>query len=145
MTTDVPIDDPALKNLWDELSQEDLRWVIVRMHLYIEQELARIVRQLPNPQALGDNFRFVHLARIAAATGLIHDDIFPALLELNTLRNHIAHNLDDVPDAKVQRFMDACPSYYLANQPDFRADWGKARWLVGQLVLSVRNTRSIPR
>ena len=76
----------------------DLSLLILKLHLLVEEQIRAFVdERLPNKEALISATLECHQA-ICLAEALsnanIHSNVWEAAKKLNSLRNHIAHNLD---------------------------------------------------
>ncbi len=94
------------KNIEDyRLSVIQERWLstlIQTIHLEIETFLVEILRiGLPHPQKFLESKSlkpsFAQKLVACEAAGLVDDDIAEGVRAVNTLRNELAHKLDDVP------------------------------------------------
>ena len=81
-----------------EINAADSLRIVVSGHLYIEQALSSLVRtRLPHPDAveLGD-LRFFQLLDLAIALDMVHPAERRAYIQVNTLRNKLAHEVGTV-------------------------------------------------
>src|SRR3954454_9948496 len=100
----MPTDKPALLAVLNVDSPVEM---LLRGHLFVEQQLTEVLREaLPNPDALDfTRLNFPTLVSLGSSLGLPNlaaEDV-PALLKLNTLRNRLAHRLDWNLDAEAER------------------------------------------
>lgn len=77
-------------------STEDILAFIIRGHLYCEASLVELLRQsFKNPDAVNiDRLTFSLKVNLCSALGSLTPDLRSGLLQLNSLRNKIAHNLE---------------------------------------------------
>jgi hypothetical protein len=89
--------------VFSDLSESDINLradenlqLVIRAHLYAEQLLYGMLTEgLQHPAAIDlDRLTFLTKARLAAAMGLMHPEVVPALAGLNSLRNNFAHKFD---------------------------------------------------
>lgn len=83
------------KFLDDTVSEDELQ-IILRAHLYIEQELTQLLKiYLKEPDVfLKGRIMFANKLSLTVALGLIPKIVKPAYDKLNQIRNGYAHNLD---------------------------------------------------
>ncbi len=80
------------------LKESDALQIIVRGHLYIEAELIELISEsmaMVNPKAIDiADLSFRKKVELAISLGLLKPEEKKSFLELNALRNKVAHNLD---------------------------------------------------
>ena len=86
---------------YDHLPEpENLEATILKGHLLVETRLKEYIdKKLPNPQGCDlDRFKFSQLIEIAhgLCSSPQHDNLWQSIQKLNTLRNRLSHELDDV-------------------------------------------------
>lgn len=89
---------------------EDVSLLILKLHLLVEEQVRTFVdERLPNRVALEEARLECHQA-ICLAEALSAEDIHPSVWEaarkLNSLRNHVAHNLE--PKGAIDRMNNIC-------------------------------------
>lgn len=79
----------------EHINADDPLQIIVRGHLYVESAMISLIESnLPNPTGIDfTKFNFHQKLEIAVALGLVKSDECHSLLQLNSLRNKLAHNL----------------------------------------------------
>ena len=97
-----------LNDLVRDLARQDYLGVILRGHLHIEAALdVKIRLRLSYPSAINlddeKGLRFTQKVELAAAMGIVHKDVVPALKKLNGYRNDLAHDLSFQPGLKEAR------------------------------------------
>jgi hypothetical protein len=75
--------------------RNDKLYLILRGHLYIENELIDLIDgYIPNAQKLDlKKMSFYNKSKLALSLNLVDEETLKALLDLNDIRNNYAHNL----------------------------------------------------
>lgn len=95
------IKDHFAKFLDDTKSENHIQ-IILRSHLYIENELNKmLINVLEHPEVIGNKLRFMDKLRLIIAMGILPKEEMEAIKRINNLRNSIAHNLDFEINDKV--------------------------------------------
>ncbi|EPD52742.1 hypothetical protein HMPREF1210_01122 [Paenisporosarcina sp. HGH0030] len=78
----------------DETNHQDLLVIVLRAHIYIEQELYLLINKcMKYPEKL--NVRYLSdKLKLAYSLGLIEQGLFSSIMKLNDFRNKYAHQLD---------------------------------------------------
>ncbi|MGG0831996.1 MULTISPECIES: hypothetical protein [Priestia] len=79
-----------------ETNSKNILHAILKGHLYIEQEVVRLLNfKLKNPEKiLTNNFGFANKIKLAVALGIISVESMESYLVFNSIRNKYAHQLD---------------------------------------------------
>ncbi|MGG3197641.1 hypothetical protein [Priestia aryabhattai] len=79
-----------------ETNSKNILYAILKGHLYIEQEVVRLLNfKLKNPEIiLTNNFGFANKIKLAVALGIISVESMESYLVFNSIRNKYAHQLD---------------------------------------------------
>jgi hypothetical protein len=126
---------------------EDLQLLILKGHLLAEEQLFYLLRGLArDPQPLEEaNLRFRHAALLCAA--FVRDDsdrwVWQRLLELNKLRNAMAHQLEpDSFSGRVLEFVTGVESAIGFGAPDDTASLAsRLRRCLAMIVGSLHDLR----
>lgn len=86
----------------EDISRDDLFYVFLRSHLYIEANMNSIIENhFPNPDALELNkFRFEQKIRLLSALNKIESNRISIITKINKVRNNLAHSLEHYIDEK---------------------------------------------
>jgi hypothetical protein len=93
---DILVDPRIKEHLRRDIESEDLLGAVLRSHLWVENELIRIIREsLPVPDSIDlDRLSFPSKIELACALGMIPIEDMPAYRNLNALRNRLAHRFN---------------------------------------------------
>lgn len=81
------------KQFMDETNHNDNLVIILRAHLYIEQELNNlIIKVMKNPKKLKARY-YADKLDLAYSLGLIESPLYSSLVKLNKIRNAYAHTI----------------------------------------------------
>ena len=111
---------------YDHLPEpENREMTILKGHLLIETRLKEyIARKLPNPDSCDlDRFRFSQLIEIAQGlcASRHQDNLWQSIQKLNTLRNRLSHELDDVRlSIALEGFLDFHTKHFFKGDSEHR-------------------------
>ena len=102
---------------------KDVDLVILKAHLLVEEQVNALIRErLSNPELLLGEERFESGYRIRLAQSFFPQDHWPwmwhALIQLNKLRNRVAHNID--PKGRENIMEDLIQSIPMTGEKDSR-------------------------
>jgi len=104
---------------------ENLEVTILKGHLLVETRLKEYIeKKLPNPQGCDlDRFKFSQLIEIAhgLCSSLLHENLWQSIQKLNTLRNRLSHELDDVRfTSTLQDFLGFHTNHFFQVESEHR-------------------------
>ena len=105
------------KNFDKHLNETDTLQIVIRGHLYVEAELLDLLSEsiaMVRPKAIDlADLSFRKKIEFAIALGLLAPENKRPFLELNALRNKVAHNLDLVISADhVEKFYGSFSKFF---------------------------------
>lgn len=100
--------------------------VILKAHLYMEQELIRSLTDTLLDEKILSGTTFRQKLDLARSIGVI-DDIYGALGKVNSIRNSYAHSIDYSFDEKI--FEDLLSTLSKADKDDFLSDYEEMKLL----------------
>lgn len=100
----------------EEVRNESLLQVILRVHLYIERELNTMLNEL-NLDAIGiHNNRFKTKLDIIYKLSVIDKKLYDVLTKLNSIRNEFAHKIDTKEDEELyKQLLEGASGFVLDN------------------------------
>lgn len=96
----------------EHLTGDNELQVVLRAHLYLEHVVIEFMKEaLPKHHFLKmDRINFRTKVEIAASLDLIPDELIPAIMKVNELRNNVAHDLRYVVSGRdKKKFFDLFP------------------------------------
>jgi hypothetical protein len=134
----------AFKRFLERLPHgKDADLVILKAHLLIEEQINAIVRErLKSPDALLAEERFESIYRILLAQAFFEPDHLPwlwrAILQLNKLRNRVAHSIDPKGrDNIMQDIVKSIPTTVKAGSLPLQDSFELALWSLFEAVSSL--------
>jgi len=100
----------------EEVRNESLLQVILRVHLYIERELNMILKELNLDVASIHNNRFKTKLDIIYKLSVIDKKLYDVLTKLNLIRNEFAHKIDIKEDDELYKhLLEGASGFVLDN------------------------------
>lgn len=100
----------------EEVRNESILQVILRVHLYIERELNVILNELNLDVASIHNNRFKTKLDIIYKLSVIDKKLYDVLTKLNVIRNEFAHKIDIKEDEELyKQLLDGASGFILDN------------------------------
>lgn len=105
------------------IDQSPLLELVVRIHLYIENHLFKLIsKNLEKPSILENKISFRTLVDIGEAMGTIQSDMASVLRSLNSIRNKYAHRIQFEPedtdvDQLLKRIRDLDDPFFISYVP----------------------------
>jgi hypothetical protein len=125
------------------LAQDDVA-LIVRMHLYVEVLLERLIAaSVENPGALGKRMSFDSKVKLASALGVL-GDLESAVRAINEVRNKAAHDLNFQLGPEIDtKLIKSLPSRLSADEAfaklETKGSMSKAQVFAGATVWRTRH------
>lgn len=127
----------------DAINGEDPLGVLLRAHLFVEQDLTAIIEQrVAYPDLLPPRLTFAQKLAIVVAMGAIPEQTLPFYRKLNKLRNDTAHDLGFMMTADHQLDLANLIPPAFKNLNGIRDEFPKGmRNLLGWAAIHMRSAR----
>lgn len=130
-----------------ELSEQiprvnDVTLVVIKGHLVVERCLYTILSaKMIYPKCLGDaKLSFLQLLNLVKATSKLplHQKTFDGIRKLNSLRNHLAHNLpNQETDEKIEDFISSVGVRLEGHTSPAQQAWDQVYSLLGAISILI--------
>ena len=100
----------------EEIKNESLLQVTLRLHLYIERELNTILREINLDYKNIHNNKFKTKLDILYKLGIVDKNLYDVITKLNLIRNEFAHEIDNKEDGELyKKLLDGASGFVLDN------------------------------